>query len=113
MKRSIKLQVNELLNRIEYSRVGAKSNCDVDTEIKALICRAHVLIPELATILRKRDVELLVHTRKLLDEILETLEVSSDPRASKSLKEGLKDMKSGRVRPYRDFVRELRSSHEP
>ena|SRR2546425_5074241 len=81
-------------------------------ESKALICRVYVLIPELATILRKQDVELLVHTRELLDEILETLEVSSDPRTSKALKEGLKDMKNGKVRPYRDFVRELRSSHE-
>ena len=70
------------------------------------------MILELATILRKQDVELLVHTRELLDEILETLEVSSDPRASKGLKEGLRDMKSGKVRPYREFVRKLRSSHE-
>jgi hypothetical protein len=54
----------------------------------------------------------LVHTRELLDEILETLEVSSDPRTSKALKEGLRDMKNSRVRPYRDFVKELRSSHE-
>ena len=81
-------------------------------ESKALIRRSYVLLPELATILRKQDVELLVHTRELLDEILETLEVSSDPRTSKALKEGLRDMKSGRVRPYRDFVKELRSSHE-
>ena len=81
-------------------------------ESKALIRRSYVLLPELATILRKQDVELLIHTRELLDEILETLEVSSDPRTSKALKEGLRDMKSGRVRPYRDFVKELRSSHE-
>jgi len=66
----------------------------------------------LATILRKQDVELLVHTRQLLDEILETLEVSNDTCTSKALKEGLRDIKSRRVRPYRDFVRELRSSHE-
>ncbi len=70
------------------------------------------MIIELATILRKQDVELLVHTRELLDEILETIELSSDPRTSKSLKEGLRDMRNGRVRPYRDFVKELRSSHE-
>ena len=70
------------------------------------------MIPEFATIVRKQDVELLVHTRELLDEILETLEVSSDPRTSRALKEGFRDMKSGRVRPYRDLVKELRSSHE-
>jgi len=66
----------------------------------------------LATILKKQDVELLISTRELLDEILETLEVSTDSRTSKALKEGLRDMKNGRVRPYRDFVKELRSSHE-
>jgi len=66
----------------------------------------------LATILRKQDVELLISTRELLDEILETVEVSSDSRTSKALKEGLRDMKNHRVRPYRDFVKELRSSHE-
>jgi len=64
------------------------------------------LIPELATaILRKQDVELLVHTRELLDEILETLEVSSDSRTSKASREGLRDMKGGRVRPYRHSSR--------
>ncbi len=56
------------------------------------------MISELAYIPRKQDVELLVHTRELLDEILETLEVSSDPHASKALKEGLRDVRSGRVR---------------
>lgn len=67
---------------------------------------------ELATILKKQEVELLLSTRELLDGILETLEVSSDLRTSKAVREGLKDMKTGKVRPYRDFVRELRSSHE-
>jgi hypothetical protein len=70
------------------------------------------LIPEFATTVRKQDVELLVHTRELLDEILETLEASSEPRTSRALNEGLKDIKNGKVRPYRDIVRELRSSHE-
>lgn len=29
---------------------------------------------------------------------------------SKALREGLRDLKTGRVRPYREFVKELRSS---
>jgi len=66
----------------------------------------------MATILKKQEVELLLHTRELLDEILETLEVSNDSRTSRALKQGLRDMKKGRVRPYRDFVKELRGSHE-
>ncbi len=67
---------------------------------------------EMASILNKHEIELLMHTRELLEEILETLEISSDPPTSKALKEGLKDLKAGRVRPYREFTRELRGSHE-
>ncbi len=66
----------------------------------------------MATILRKHDVELLIHTKEILDEILETLEVSGDQSTSKALKEGLRDMKNDRVRPYREFAKELRRSHE-
>jgi len=62
----------------------------------------------MASILNKHEIELLVHTRALLEEILETLEISSDPQASKALREGLRDLKAGRVRPYRKFARELR-----
>ena len=92
--------------------MNATSNSNQTTRIKSPNTSNLFLIPELATILRKQDVELLVHTRELLDEILETLEVSSDPRTSKALKEGLRDVKNSRVRLYRDFVKELRSSHE-
>jgi hypothetical protein len=66
----------------------------------------------MASILNKHEIELLVHTRALLEEILETLEISSDPQTSKALREGLRDVKAGRVRPYREFSRELRGSHE-
>jgi len=40
-------------------------------------------------------------------EIIETLEISDDPRTSKAVKEGLRDLKAGRVRPYREFAKEL------
>ncbi len=53
-----------------------------------------------------------MHTRTLLEEILETLDISNDPRTSKALKEGLRDLKAGRVRPYREFAKELRGFHE-
>ncbi len=66
----------------------------------------------LATILRKNEVEVLKQTSVLLEEILETLEASSDPHASKAIREGLRDMRSGQVRLYRQFVSEVRSSHE-
>ncbi len=66
----------------------------------------------LAIILKKEEVELLLSTKELLDELLETLEISNDTRTSRAIVVGLKDMKAGRVRPYRDFVKELRGSHE-
>ncbi len=81
-------------------------------ESKSLIQRSEGQIPEMATILNKQEVELLLHTRALLEEILETLEISTDPRTSKALREGLKDLRAGRVRPYREFTKELRGSHE-
>ncbi len=63
----------------------------------------------MATILKKQEIELLIRTRDILEEILETVEVSSDPRLLKGLMEGLRDLKAGRVRLYKDFVKELRS----
>ncbi len=66
----------------------------------------------MASILRREEIELLSRTRDILEEILETLEITSDPRTLKSLQEGLRDMKAGRVRPYPEFAKELRRSHE-
>ncbi len=66
----------------------------------------------MATILKKQEIELLKHTSVLLEEILETLEVAQDPQASKALREGLRDLRAGRVRPYRQFAKELRGFHE-
>ncbi len=80
--------------------------------IKTPIIRGRGLILGMTAILRKQEVELLIHTRELLEEILETLEVSSDPQTSKALREGLKDLKAGRIRPYKEFAKELRNSHE-
>ncbi len=66
----------------------------------------------MATILNKQEIQLLIHTRALLEEILESLEVSNDTHTSKALREGLRDLKAGRIRPYREFAKELRGSHE-
>ena len=66
----------------------------------------------MASILKKQEIELLVRTRDILEEILESLEIAGDPHAVKALREGLQDMRAGRVRPYKEFIRELRSSHE-
>ncbi len=66
---------------------------------------------DIATILRKNEVELLKQTRVPIVEILETLEVERGPHASNTVRGGLRDMKASR-RPCRQFVKELRNSHE-
>ncbi|HZY95130.1 MAG TPA: hypothetical protein VFE98_09815 [Candidatus Bathyarchaeia archaeon] len=55
---------------------------------------------------------MLTRTREILDEILETLEVAKNPRTVKAYREGMRDLKQGRVRSYREFTKELRSSHD-
>lgn len=64
----------------------------------------------MASILKKQEIELLLHTRDILDEILESIEVARDPAMVRAIKEGLRDIKAGRVRPYKEFVRELRNA---
>ncbi len=81
-------------------------------ESKSLIRALRDWLVDMATMLKKQEIELLRHTSVLLEEILETLEVAEDPQASKGLREGLRDMKAGRVRPYRQFAKELHGSHE-
>ena len=66
----------------------------------------------MATILKKKELKLLLDTRNILEEILETLEIAGDARTVKALQEGLRDMKAGRVRSYREFTRQLRGSHD-
>jgi hypothetical protein len=70
------------------------------------------LTGSLASILRKQELELLTRTKDILEEILESVEIASDKTALKSLREGLRDMKAGRTRPYKDLAKELRRSHE-
>lgn len=62
----------------------------------------------MATILKKHELKLLLDTRNILEEILETLEVAGDPRTVKALQEGLRDVKAGRVRSYREPMAQLR-----
>jgi hypothetical protein len=52
-------------------------------------------------------VRLLTRTRNILEEIRETVEIGRDSRTVKAVKEGLRDLKAGRVRLYREFTREL------
>ena len=58
------------------------------------------------------DRRLLLRVSRLLEEVLETLEVVSDRETVKAIREAEEDVKAGRVRGYDEFVEELRRSGE-
>ena len=64
------------------------------------------------SILTDEDRKLLLRVSRLLEEVLETLEVMSDKETVKAIREAEEDLKAGRVRGYDEFVEELRRSGE-
>ena len=59
------------------------------------------------------DRKLILETRhkldevtRLMEELLETIEILSDPEMMKSIREGLKDIKAGRVKDLRTILKE-------
>ena len=64
------------------------------------------------SILTDEDRRLLLRVSRLLEEVLETLEITSDREAVKAIREAEEDVKAGRVRGYDEFVEELRRSGE-
>jgi len=64
------------------------------------------------SILTDEDRKLLLRVSRLLEEVLETLEVVSDRETVKAIREAEEDVKAGRVRGYDEFVEELRRSGE-
>jgi len=63
-------------------------------------------------LLTDEDRALLLKVSSLLEEIIETLEILEDEEAMKSIREAEEDVKAGRVRGYRDFLKELKESGE-
>ena len=63
-------------------------------------------------ILAEEDRELLLRVNRLLEEVLETLEVMGDDETVKAIREAEEDLKADRVRSYDEFVEELRQSGE-
>jgi len=64
------------------------------------------------SILTDEDRRLLLRVSRLLEEVLETLEVVSDRESMEAIREAEEDVKAGRVRGYDEFVEELRRSGE-
>ena len=53
------------------------------------------------SILTDEDRKLLLRVSRLLEEVLETLEITSDRETVKAIREAEEDVKAGRVRRYR------------
>jgi PHD/YefM family antitoxin component YafN of YafNO toxin-antitoxin module len=63
--------------------------------------------------LDEEDRKLLLETKqkldeatKLMNELMETIEILSDPEMMKNIREGLKDIKAGRVKELHSLLKE-------
>jgi len=63
-------------------------------------------------ILTEEDRKLLLRVNRLLEEVLETLEIMGDDETVKAIREAEEDLRADRVRNYDEFVEELRRSGE-
>ena len=63
-------------------------------------------------ILTEEDRKLLLRVNRLLEEVLETLEVMGDDETVKAIREAEEDLRADRVRSYDEFMEELRRSGE-
>lgn len=66
-----------------------------------------------AVFLDEEDRKLILETRqklnkttKLMEELLETVEILSDPDMMEEIRKGLEDIKAGRVTPLRKLLKE-------
>ena len=63
--------------------------------------------PTVTTILTTEEKELLTRAASLMEELLETIEVSQDKQVAKELKAALKEVDQGKTRPIGDLIKEL------
>lgn len=58
-------------------------------------------------VLSEEDRKLLLDTRKLLEELLETLDILSNPEEIRALEQSEKEMKEGKLTSLDDLANEL------
>jgi len=63
-----------------------------------------------SVLLTNKDRTLLLRVSNLLEEIIETIDILEDKETMKSIKRAEEDIKAGRVRSYKDFLKELKQS---
>ena len=59
------------------------------------------------SLLTLEEKELLTKTARLLEEVIETVEVSNDKELAGDLEAALAEVKEGKIRPLEDLTREL------
>jgi hypothetical protein len=61
----------------------------------------------MTTLLSTEEKDLLKRAANLMEELLETIEVSEDKAIAKELKAALKEVEEGKTRPIDELVKEL------
>jgi Trp operon repressor len=61
----------------------------------------------MTTLLTREEKELLARAANLMEELLETVEVSQDKTIAKELKAALKESEEGKTRPINELIAEL------
>jgi hypothetical protein len=61
----------------------------------------------MTTILTREEKELLTRAANLMEELLETIEVSENPEIAKELKKALKEAEEEKTQPIEELIREL------
>jgi hypothetical protein len=61
----------------------------------------------MTTIMTNEEKELLTRAANLMEELLETIEVSQDKKLAKDLKKALQEVEEGKTRPLDELIREL------
>jgi DNA-directed RNA polymerase subunit K/omega len=64
------------------------------------------------TLLTTEEKELLTKAARLMDELLETLEVMQDKKLVKDLKIALREVEEGKTRPPDELIKELNLESE-
>jgi hypothetical protein len=64
------------------------------------------------TLLTVEEKELLTRAANLMEELLETIEISQDKELMKDLKAAMKEAEEGKTRPLDELIRELNLEDE-
>jgi hypothetical protein len=58
-------------------------------------------------VLTTEEKKLLTRAADLMEELLETIEISKDKKLAKELKAALKEVEEGKTKPFEELIREL------